>query len=83
MVRGATLSRLQRFKGHEIKLRRYAGSFGGPSMPIQVGSSNEPEDENDKIPKSPKGDQASKLKPTLFKMLESAATTFISIVVLG
>lgn len=83
VLRRHTISRLRPFKGHDIKFRRDVGSFGGPSAPIRVGPSNEPNDENDEMPKFPKGDQTTRLKSTLFKMFESAATTFMSIVVLG
>lgn len=83
LLGGATIRKLQSFDNGEVKLQRHASSFGGPSMPIQVGPSNEPNDENDRIPNSSKENQTGKLKPTLFKMFESAATTFMSIMVLG
>lgn len=75
--------KFQRFKRNEIKFRCYAGSFGGPSAPYQIGPSNEPNEPNNETPKPANEDQTAKLRPTLFKMLESAATTLMSIVVLG
>lgn len=67
--------------------RRYASNFSGPSLPGQIGPLNNEENENTKesqeSPSPQKVRQAYKWNQTLFKMFESAATTFVSIMVLG
>lgn len=67
--------------------RRYASNFSGPSLPGQIGplgkEENENKDESKEGPSAEKGEQVHKWGHTLFKMFESAATTFVSIMVLG
>lgn len=63
--------------------RRNASSVGGPSLPGQMGPLNEENQNAGKRDDSPEISRAFKWRPTLFKMFESAATTFMSIMVLG
>ncbi|MCJ1466133.1 hypothetical protein MMC07_004752 [Pseudocyphellaria aurata] len=67
--------------------RRYASNFSGPSLPGQIGPLNNEGNENSKeakeSPSPRKGGKAYNWNQTLFKMFESAATTFVSIMVLG
>ena len=60
--------------------RHYAGAIGGPSTPGQIDLQGE--DAEGQARTGPKNTQSS-WRPTLFKMFESAATTFASILVLG
>ena len=59
--------------------RRYVGSIGGPT-PGQIELQGEDAEEYTQI--GPRKTRSS-WSPTLFKMFESAATTFASIIVLG
>ena len=66
--------------------RRYTSNFSGPSLPGQIGPLNSEENGNSEGRKespSKDGEKVYKWSQTLFKMFESAATTFASIVVLG
>lgn len=63
-----------------------ASTYAGPPLPGQVGLVNEEnEDAKEKQdpPKVSKNGQPSRWGPTLFKMFESAATTCVSLMVLG
>ena len=59
---------------------RYSSGYGGPPMPNQIGPQNTEIEEDTTQEKT---DRASDWSPTLFKMFESAATTIVSLVVLG
>ena len=62
--------------------KRFASAYGGgPSMPGQVGPSIEEADEESSEKRAK--DQPPKWGPMFFKMFESAATTFASLMVLG
>ena len=60
-------------------VERYVNGFSGPS-PGQIGPQGEEADAADADEKSP---PTSRWSPTFFKMFESAATTFASILVLA
>lgn len=60
---------------------RHASSFGGP-LGGQFGSLNQEDEAIEETPKFSKSEQTSNWTPTLFRMFESAATTFASILVL-
>lgn len=60
---------------------RNASSFGGP-LGGQFGPINQDEEAIEETPKTSKSEQTSKWTPMLFRMFESAATTFASILVL-
>lgn len=62
------------------KQERYINGFSGPS-PGQVGPSQS--EDVEELDKSRVPPSESQWKPTLFKMFESAATTFASILVLA
>ena len=62
-----------------LSSRHYAGGFGGPTpgqIDLQAEDAEESTQSERKTPRS-------NWSPTLFKMFESAATTFASILVLG
>lgn len=60
---------------------RHASNFGGP-LGGQFGPLNQEDEAIEETPKPSKSEQNSKWTPTLFRMFESAATTFASILVL-
>lgn len=62
-----------------LRSRRYVGGIGGPT-PGQIEPQGE--DAEERTQPDPKKTRSS-WSPTLFKMFESAATTFASILVLG
>lgn len=65
-----------------FKYRRNASTIGGPLLPGQIGPQNEQKSEEEtSVPE--KVEQTFKWRLTGFKMLESAATTLVSIIVLG
>jgi hypothetical protein len=69
--------RICRYPADQSQVARYAslGAFGNiPGMD---------EEENDEQPKAKQKSGFSRVHPTVFKMLESAATTFASLAVLG
>lgn len=61
------------------KLKRNVSGYNGPQIPGQIGQNPETvgNDEPEKV------GQSSNWSPTLFKMFESAATTIVSLMVLG
>jgi hypothetical protein len=62
--------------------KRYASSYGGPPLPGQVLPPLGTEDAEEKA--TPRTDEQDfRWRSTLFKMMESAATTLMSIMVLG
>ncbi|KAL8811634.1 MAG: hypothetical protein Q9200_001634 [Gallowayella weberi] len=65
--------------------RRYANGYtGGPQLPGQVAPQpGQPEESDAAVTAERKGDQQSSWRPTLLKMFESAATTMVSLFVLG
>ncbi|KAL8682329.1 MAG: hypothetical protein Q9186_001605 [Xanthomendoza sp. 1 TL-2023] len=68
------------------QLRRYANGYaGGPQLPGQVSPQpGQPEESDEVVTVKSEGDQQSNnWKPTLLKMCESAATTMVSLFVLG
>lgn len=65
-----------------FKYKRSASTIGGPSLPGQIGPQNEQKSEEE-TSVTEKVEQTFKWKLTVFKMLESAATTLMSIMVLG
>jgi hypothetical protein len=62
------------------KPMRHINGYGGPPVPGQIGPSNA---DTEEISKPGKVEQPPKWSPTLFKMFESAATTIVSLMVLG
>lgn len=79
-------STLHTFSPYPVS-RRSASNFSGPSLPGQIGPLNNEENENNEESKEGPSQKARepiyKWSQTLFKMFESAATTFVSIMVLG
>ncbi|KAI4284482.1 MAG: hypothetical protein L6R38_001364 [Xanthoria sp. 2 TBL-2021] len=65
--------------------KRYANGYGGgPQLPGQVAPQpGQPEESDDKTTGKPESDRESTWRPTLLKMFESAATTMVSLFVLG
>lgn len=65
--------------------KRYANGYGGgPQLPGQVAPQpGQPEESDDKTTGKPESDKESTWRPTLLKMFESAATTMVSLFVLG
>ena len=65
--------------------KRYANGYGsGAPTPGQVGPQpGQPEDPSDERIVAGKATETPDWKPTLFKMFESAATTVVSLFVLG
>ncbi|KAL8714173.1 MAG: hypothetical protein Q9220_001902 [cf. Caloplaca sp. 1 TL-2023] len=65
--------------------KRYANGFGGgPPTPNQLGPQpGQPEESNDGDTIKDRGSQKTDWGPTLLKMFESAATTMVSLFVLG
>ena len=72
------------FRQFEIyRCKRHASSYGGPSLPGQVGPPFEAVEgvEEKGLPRE--DEPTFRWRLTLFKMIESAATTFMSLMVLG
>lgn len=63
--------------------KRYGSSYGGLPLPGQVGPPLEVAEEVEEKSPPREDEQTLKWKVALFKMIESAATTFMSIMVLG
>lgn len=63
--------------------KRYGSSYGGPPLPGQVGPPLDVTEETGGKASPREEEQNFRWKLTLFKMFESAATTFMSIMVLG
>lgn len=65
--------------------KRYANGYGaGPQLPGQVAPQpGQPEEQTSEKDAGGRQDQSSEWNPTLFKMFESAATTMVSLFVLG
>ena len=68
-------------RAHSALFKRYyVNGFGGPSMPGQLSQDNEKET---KVTREESRLQRIRASETFFKMLESAATTIVSLTVLG
>ncbi|KAL8863621.1 MAG: hypothetical protein Q9178_000304 [Gyalolechia marmorata] len=65
--------------------KRYANGYGGgPQLPGQVAPQpGQPEESDDNIPSNAGSDQEPTWRPAVLKMFESAATTIVSLFVLG
>lgn len=59
---------------------RHINGYGGQPLPGQIGPSSA---DTEETIKPDKVEEPSKWSPTLFKMFESAATTIVSLMVLG
>lgn len=68
-----------------LQQRRYANGYGGgPQSPGQVGPQpGHPEDPSDENSIERPKNRVSDWRPTMIKMVESAATTMVSLFVLG
>ncbi|KAL8938484.1 MAG: hypothetical protein Q9216_003874 [Gyalolechia sp. 2 TL-2023] len=67
-----------------IQQKRYANGYGGgPPSPGQVGAQPGQPENSDEDPAGREKHRASDWRPTLIKMVESAATTVVSLFVLG
>lgn len=65
------------------ELVRQASAYNGPAMPDQASQVGPQEEPREGLEKSTKGDRANGWSSTLHRMFESAATTAVSITVLG
>lgn len=66
-----------------LRYKRFGSSYGGLPAPGQVGPQLEADEEVEGKSPPREDEQAFRWRFTLFKMIESAATTFMSITVLG
>lgn len=66
-----------------LSKRYYANGSGGVSMPGQPGQQSQDDEKETKIPREDSGSQGIKASQTFIKMFESAATTIVSLTVLG